>query len=218
LTVLEGRFGFLETFLGSARIDVDGLLQKLGHRPYSVTQLIEKRYPGTALNQLPVELMRRLIQQHGLKTQDIAEIRLELPSERQNFASGHYTGPFTRRVHAMGSCVFQLGMLLLDGDLRMDRFDDVSNPIINAVTKQTRVQFVHGKPIRYARMLVRTTAGKEYEAQGDEFRFEREDPRSIMEREARGVLPSEKIERFLQVLADLERVDYAAELMASLVP
>ena len=69
-TVIEGRYGFADAFLGCADIDSDAIAASLG-RGYAVMESCEKRYPGTALNQVPIELMRSLAIDEGLHAGDV---------------------------------------------------------------------------------------------------------------------------------------------------
>jgi 2-methylcitrate dehydratase PrpD len=215
--VLEGRFGFLESFVGSAAVDADVLLRSLG-RDYVILDSCEKRYPGTALNQVPIELMRGLVAEHRLTAADIVAVHIDVPIERRNFATSHSTGPFTHRIHATASAAFQLAIMVLDGELNPARYDELANPDILALARKMHFEFVTGKPIRYCRLTVHTNAGQVLVREGDHFSFELEDDRVIMEREARGVLPPEKVERFAELLQNLEKLDDAAMLVACLVP
>lgn len=216
-TVLEGRFGFIESFLGTSRIDVDELMSSFGH-DYAIMGSCEKRYPGTALNQVPIELMRALVQELGITAPDIESVHIELPIERKNFAAGHATGPFTTRTSAASSVAFQLALLLLDGELKQSRYDDFANPEIFEFTRKCKVDYVQGKFIRYAKLDVRTLAGRHFVREGEDFLFPPEEARAIMEREATGVLPSDKIARFLDLLENLEHVEDASQLVKCLIP
>jgi 2-methylcitrate dehydratase PrpD len=216
-TVLEGKFGFLESFLGTTRVDMDGLIDSLGH-DYVILSSCEKRYPGTALNQVPIELMRALAQEQALKASDIDTVHLELPIERRNFAAGHAIGPFPDRTSASSSVAFQLAILLLDGELRDSRYEEYSSAEIFAITRRFTCEHVQGKPIRYAKLDVRTRSGQRFIREGEDFLFPPENARTIMERDAAGVLPPRQIARFLSLLESLEHLDDASQLIQCLVP
>jgi 2-methylcitrate dehydratase PrpD len=175
----------------------------------------EKRYPGTGLNQVPIELMRELIRQEGLTPADIDRIHVDFPIERKNFGGGHGKGPFLKGT-AASSVAFQFALLLLDGDLRLERYEQLDNPEILAIVDRCDFDFVHGKPIRYARLKVRTTDGRAFEPEGEEFFFEPEEHRTMVERGAVGILPQPQIDRFLDLLDHLEDVDDASELVRCL--
>jgi 2-methylcitrate dehydratase PrpD len=216
-TTLEGRFGFIETFLGDTRVDIEELIASLG-RNYAIMTSHEKRYPGTALNHVPIELMRTLVHQQRLRAADVAEIRIELPSERRNFAASHSTGPFPQRINAVASLPFQLGMLLLDGDLVYSRYGELTNPTLLGIARKCRCEFLEGRSIRYARLRVRTVDGREFVTEGERFSYEPEPAHVMLERDATGVLPPQQIENFLALLARLEHLEDVGELLHSLVP
>jgi 2-methylcitrate dehydratase PrpD len=216
-TTLEGRFGFIETFLGETRIDIGELMASVG-RNYAIMTSHEKRYPGTALNHVPIELMRCLVRKERLRAPDIEEIRIELPIERRNFAASHSTGPFPRHINAVASLPFQLAMLLLDGDLVYARYDERTNPALLNVVRKCHCDFVPGKPIRHAKLRVRTLDNREFVVEGERFGYEPESSRVMLERDAAGVLPPQQIARAIELLEGLERLDDVTQLMRSLTP
>ncbi|MDE0001960.1 MAG: MmgE/PrpD family protein [Rhodospirillaceae bacterium] len=215
-TVLEGEFGFLETFLGSAEYDQDALLASLG-RDYAIMTSEEKHYPGTGLNQVPIELMRGFVLNDRIGAGDVESIHVTLPAERKNFRASYARGPFTPRT-SPSSALFQFGALLVDGDLRPDRYEDVDHPDIRRLIDNTRVDFVDGKSVRYARLEVATRDGRVLVGEGDEFAYEPESPEAILTREADGILAEAKIERACELIGGLENVGDVAELTACLVP
>lgn len=216
-TAIEGRFGFLDSFFGGARIDPGLLFESLG-RDFVVLDTCEKRYPGTALNQVPIELMRDLVLTHKLRADDMESLHIQVPVERQNFDEGHLTGPFTSRAQAISSCAFQLAIVLTDGYAKQSRYDEFADPRIQSVVDRMSFQFVTGKPIRYARLELRTTAGHVHVQEGYKFRHPPEPARDIMEREAAGILPRNKIEGFLELLERLEDISDMGQVMECLTP
>lgn len=215
-TVLEGEFGFIQTFLGGAEIDQDALLASLG-RDYAVMTSEEKHYPGTGLNQVPIELMRGFVLKDGIRADDVRSIRVTFPAERKNFRASYARGPFTPRT-SPSSALFQFGALLVDGELRLDRYEDVNNPVIARLIDKTRVDFVDDRSVRYARLEVTTTDGRVLVGEGDRFSYEPESPQDILMREAQGVLSDRKVRRACELIDGLEEVGDVAELTACLAP
>src|SRR5262249_7843057 len=86
-TALEGRYGFFDTFVGKS-FDADKLIASLG-RDYQIMNWVEKRYPGTGLNIVGIELMREIVKSEKLKPDDVREVRFMVPDERRNFEAGH---------------------------------------------------------------------------------------------------------------------------------
>lgn len=216
-TVIEGKYGFAEAFLGSAVIDADAIVESLG-RDRAVMESCEKRYPGTALNQVPIELMRTLVIDEGLRAGDVERIRIVFPQERRRFSAGHELGPFDSRGVAASSFAFQCAMLLLDGQQDPARYDDFANPHIQSVVSMMSVDFVPDRPIRYARIEVETRSGGRLVREGDDFRFAPDQTRIVLERDAAGVLPDDRIERLIGLLDDLENVADVGDLTECLCP
>ncbi|WP_395646305.1 MmgE/PrpD family protein [Terricaulis sp.] len=213
-TVLEGRFGFIEAFLGEAALDQNAMLASLGHN-HAIMQSCEKRYPGTGLNQVPIELMRAIVHEEGVRAHRVERIDIDLPKERENFAAGHATGPFQPAI-APSSAAYQCAMMLLDGDLDFSRYAQTDNRDILDVIDRTHFHFVDGKPIRYARIVLQCKDGRRIERSGDSFFFEPETPRTLIERHGAQILPDAQINRFLDLLENLEDVEDASTLVESL--
>lgn len=213
---IEGKRGFWDAF-GLPGLDSDALVSSLG-RNFVILDSTEKPYPGTALNNVPIGLMRELVRGHSLRAEDMERLLIQLPIERKNKAAAHSTGPFASRSEAVCSCAFHLAIVLMHGGPNPNRYDEFSNPDIQALMGRMRVEFVTGKPIRYARLEFRTTGGQMWVLEGEQSPIPLEPAREIIEREAAGILPRNKIDRLLQLLDDLENVTDVAEVMESLTP
>ena len=214
-TVIEGRHGFADAFLGAAEIDADAIAAALG-RDYAVMESCEKRYPGTALNQVAIELLRTLVIDDGLRAADVAHIRIVFPEQRQQFSAGHETGAFTSAGQAASSFAYQCAMLLLDGRQDPARYHDFANPDILSVIAKMSVDFVPDRPIRYTRIEAETLSGRRLVREGDDFKFAPDQTRIVLERDAAGVLPDDRIKRLTGLLDGLESVADIAELTSCL--
>ena len=210
-TVIEGKYGFADAFLGGREIDADAIVDRLGD-DYTVMKSCEKRYPGTALNQIPIELMRQLVIEDGIRADDVARIRITFPEERKQFSAGHELGRIDNSGLAASSFAFQCAMLLLDGEQDPARYEDFDNPAINEILDKMFVDFVPDKPVRYTRIDLETTAGESYVEEGDDFQFSPDQTREVLERDGVGVLPDKNIDRAIELLDDLENVDDVREL------
>jgi hypothetical protein len=111
---------------------------------------------------------------------------------------------------------FHVAIVLLDTETRWERFNEIDNPEILGLIDKIDVQFVDGKPIRYARVEVRTKDGKSYVAEGDEYYHPPEPVAKILEREAGGILPKSKIARFSVLYERLEQLDDVSEMVKCL--
>jgi len=216
-TTLEGRYGFLEAFCPNVRIDVEKLMASFGH-DYMIVEALEKRYPGSALNQVSIEAMRDMVMRKLFTADDVVSIRVSVPVERQKIDILHSTGPFEDSVRSTQSAAFQMAMLVVDGELNFARYADFNNPQIMAVVRKTSFEFVAGRPLRYAKIEVFTKDGTRHMREGTHFAFPPQDPYTIIERYAARLLPGSQIRRFVDLLGNLEQVSDISQLTACLVP
>lgn len=221
--VLEGRFGFFDSFLGEAPADLDAALDSLG-QTFEIDNATIKRYPGTGLNIVPIELMTMLMRDHHLASDSIVAIEIELPEERANFDAGHSTGPFGTRVQASSSVAFQLAMVLtgvLDIEQpyhqMLERYDqEFGTPAVDAIIEKTRVILVRGRPIRYARVTVTKSDGRQVSSVGDGHDVPWVDWLPWLIERSDGLVPDEQVKRLVHLVTDLENLDDVSELMACL--
>jgi len=216
-TVIEGKYGFIDTFLGGRGFDADAIAKRLG-TDYSVMESCEKRYPGTALNQVPIELMRKLVIDDGIRAADLEDIRIVFPVERKKFDAGHELGAFKNPGLAASSFAYQCAMLLLDGKLDPDRYEQTDNPDILTLLEKMSVHFVPDKPIRYTRIELKAKSGKLFVEEADDFKFAPNQTRLLIERDAESVLPQNSIHELIDMLDNLEHLDDISKLTKCLAP
>jgi 2-methylcitrate dehydratase PrpD len=217
MTVLEGRFGFLDIFSPNARIDASKMMASFG-RDHVIVEALEKRYPGTAANQVPIEAMRDMVTKGLVKADNIDSIIVSVPIERKNIAVINSIGPFDDSHTTPSSFAFQMAMLIIDGDLHFHRYAEIDNPEIMAVVRRIRVEFVEGRPIRYAKVEVVTKNGKVHMREGTHFAFPAQDPFTIIAKYAAPFLPKDRIQRFVDLLDRLETLPDVSEMIACLAP
>jgi 2-methylcitrate dehydratase PrpD len=212
-TVLEGRYGFFETFFGGVPKSVQAL-ELNGAAPSEILGTTTKRYPGTGLNIVGVELMRELVRSERIRAQDVERIDLVLPAERENFADGHALGPF-RRWRACSSLPFQMAMVLVDGgETKFERYLEPENVDILGVTGRTRIAFEPGhRDERYARFELVTKDGRRYRREGEEYAFPPLDLAAEIVAAGSGRVPERKLVRATELLARLGELRDVGELM-----
>jgi 2-methylcitrate dehydratase PrpD len=223
--VLEGRFGFFDSFLGEVPADLDAALDSLG-QTFEIDNATVKRYPGTALNIVPIDLMSMLMRAHHLTPDNVAAIEVELPEERANFDAGHSTGPFHSRVQASSSAAFQLAMVLT-GALEIDqpyarlieRYDRAfASPEVDEIVGKTKVVLVQGRPIRYARVSVTTADGANVSSAGEGHELPWVDWMPWLVERSDGLVGDDRLRVLVGLVSELENVDDVSELLACLRP
>lgn len=214
-TVLEGRFGFYRTFFGGMPPGLPQALDSLG-TVFEIENATTKRYPGTALNIVPIELMIELVREHRLTPDQVSQIELTLPVERANFAEGHATGPFPDRAAATSSAVFQVAIALLDGGLDLARYDQLDNPAIREIVSRISVALVPDRPIRYAQLQITTTDGRRLARERASHNFSGTDWLPWLIQRAAGTMGDDLLARVTELVDGLEDVKDVAELMRCL--
>jgi 2-methylcitrate dehydratase PrpD len=214
-TVLEGPYGFFETFFGSVPESVEALCLD-GEPPEEILETTTKRYPGTGLNIVGIELMRELVRTEGIASDDVERIVLTLPTERENFAAGHkLTGLEAWR--ACSSLPFQMAMVILDrGETDFARYYEPADPDIASVLARFELHFETGhRDERYTRFELSTRDGRRYVREGESHTFPRLDPAAEIRRAGEGLVPDARLRSAGALMERLETLDDVAALMAA---
>jgi len=215
--VLEGRYGFFETFFGSVPPGMESW-EPDGALGAEILGTTTKRYPGTGINIVPIELMRELVRTERLAPDQVARIDITLPKERENFAMGHSLGPY-ERWRACSSLPFQLAMLIVDGgDTDFARYDQPDNAELLGLVSRMRVGFVDGRVERYAKLELTTTDGRRHVREGEDFAFPRLDARAELVAAGRDLVPESKLLRAAELLERLPSLGEVGELMECFIP
>jgi 2-methylcitrate dehydratase PrpD len=217
-TILEGRYGFYETFFGGVPEGLDDTLAALREH-HAVLDATTKRYPGTGANIVAVELLRDMVREHGLDPARVANVHLTLPTERENFSGGHVRGPF-KPWRAASSVYFQCAIVILDqGRTDFARYERPNEPEILDMVSRIESEFEDGHgTLRFARVRVTTTDGQVHERAGDWYTFPKIDAAAELREAGKALLPEAKLERAARLIAELEGLDDVAELMQHLRP
>jgi 2-methylcitrate dehydratase PrpD len=217
-TILEGRYGFYETFFGSVPAGLDDTLGAL-RKHHAVLDATTKRYPGTGANIVAVELLREMVREHGLDPGHVAKVHLTLPTERENFAGGHQRGPF-KPWRAASSVYFQCAIVIVDrGRTDFARYERPNEPETLEMVSRIDSEFEDGHgTLRFARVRVTTTDGQVHERAGDWYTFPKIDAAAELREAGRSLLTEAKLEQSARLIAELEHLDDVAELMQHLRP
>jgi 2-methylcitrate dehydratase PrpD len=217
-TVLEGRYGFFETFLGAVPRNI-AAWNLTAERGAEMLGARVKRLPGTAWNVVPIEMMRELVRNERLQPEQVARVDIALADARRNFTLGHSLGPF-EPWRACSSAPFQMAMVLLDGgESRLERYSQPQLPELLAIVGRMHVTLEPGHASDdYARIEVTTTDGRHLRREGHQFVYARWDDREELIAAGREKLPHDQLARAADMLANLSEVDDVAGLMACFIP
>lgn len=215
-TILEGKYGFFATLLGRAP-DTDAVIAKLGSDP-EILRATQKRYPGTAMNIVPIQIMLELTQRHRLTAANVAHVEIELPDERRTFEDSFSTGPFPTSTQAASSVAFQAAIILLDGHIDFARYQQLDNAEILAVVKKITIKLAPHANNRYARVTITLADGRTFDREGQDYQFAPIDAIAWLSRDGERFVPKANLERFATLAGNLEKVQDVGELLRCLVP
>ncbi|HXF36943.1 MAG TPA: MmgE/PrpD family protein [Actinomycetota bacterium] len=207
-TALEGDLGFFRTFFGGIPAGLEASVGSLGHR-FEIENATAKRYPGTALNIVPIELMLDAVRRYGLSAERVRSVTVFLPAQRSNFREGHAPGPFPSRSRAASSVIFQLAIALLDGRIEHRRYADVGDPDVLDTAGKIRVELEPGHGVTYARLELEMEDGGRHTLEGEGIVLPPTDWPGMLRREGRR-LP--EVERLIEMIRRLEALPDAALL------
>jgi 2-methylcitrate dehydratase PrpD len=217
-TVMEGRFGFFDTFVGNRPFDAQAFCASLGH-DFQIMGSVEKRYPGTGLNIIAIEAAREIVAAERLQSQQVREVRVFIPEERRNFGAGHSSGPFTSEISTPSSVAYQIGMILLDGELDFRRYAQFTDRTLLAAVAKVKPVLVPGKSnIRWTRVEFELTDGRTVAREAEQYEFPPIAPFDRLSAAAEGFLGSAQIARLFEIVMRLDREQSVAPLMDCLVP
>lgn len=193
-SVLEGKFGFLNTFCRDA--EPERLTKGLGTEWHGLKTTI-KRYACHITAHVPVTLALELKAKHGLSGEDVAQIRIaggekmvshHAIADPQDLAMAQYSTPFCTA----------LALYLDPTDPRSFSEASLKDPRIRALAKSTQVELREAAPGDTAlasRVTLRLKDGREVSAEAQDFKG----------MPARPLPREELLEKFLKLTSHHER-------------
>ena len=217
LAVMEGRFGFWNTFFKGVPPGLEDSFDSLGAE-FEIMNTTTKRYPGTGLNIVPIELATRLVNDHALGAGNTRSVTIFLPVERENFTTGHMHPPFETEVAARSSVVLAIAIILATGRFDAALVREYTRPDLVELCGRIRVVLEEGHPIRYARIEVATRDGRSPAAEGHDHVFERAEWRRWLAVGGSDVLGCDALGGVVEMVDRLEDVDDVNDLTTLLRP
>jgi 2-methylcitrate dehydratase PrpD len=212
--ILEGKYGFYATLIGR-QPDADALVARLAHDP-GILRATQKRYPGTAMNIVPIQLVMELAEREHLSAANVERVDLELPEGRSEFELSLSTGPYATRPYAESAVPFPIALILLDGRIDLSRYDDFNNPQVLAVAQRVFIKLAPHSNNRYARVRTTTKDGRSFEREGDDYVFPPLDATAWLAKDGEKFVPRANLERFGAAVQTLETVDDLAQVSSLL--
>ena len=217
LAVMEGRFGFWNTFFTGVPPTLDDSLATLGNE-FEIMNATTKRYPGTGLNIVPIELTTHLVEDHSLTVANTRSVTVFLPAERENFVTGHMHPPFESEASARSSLVLAIATILATGRIDPALVKQYARPDLVELCSRIRVVLEDGHPIRYARIEIATRDGRSVAAQGHDHSFDPAEWLRWLSIGGTDVLGGDALAALVETMDRLEDLDDVADLTTLLRP
>jgi 2-methylcitrate dehydratase PrpD len=224
---IDGDYGFFSAFHGRGNYTVAGVEHRLGtHWSIVDPGLTIKRYPCCGGNLRALDAARAIIEEHGIKVADVA--RLEVDVHPDLLCTVRFHKP-TQGFRGKFSLDYVLAAMLLDGRVDLDSFSDEYCNSARMRTSIDKVQInAHAEwpndevSRRKAPVTIAMKDGRKFTKTVEKVRGS---PGNPMTREellgkyrgcASRVLNSERLERSIAALENLDKVPTAKELMDTL--
>lgn len=213
-TILEEQYGYYPTVVGMP--PPLKAIENLGIEP-EILRATQKRYPGTAMNIVPIELLRSILMENKLGSSAVDRVEIELPEDRSTFNTSISPGPYPTRTQAESSVVFQAAIMLRDGDNQNSvRFDHPNVPEIRAEIEKISVRLIRHSNDRYARLTVHKKDGTIFTKDGAHHDFPPLDGKAWLRKDGETLLPGERLDQFAASVRRMENVRNVTSLMSLL--
>jgi len=219
--VIELESGFADAYFGKGNYNLDKMTDNLGN-PYHIVNpgLDLKKYPCCFGTQWSLDALIPLLKEHNIAYEDIESVALVTPAQ-QVFLDR--TDPQTE-IECKFSLPYVIGATILDGKPEIDTFHEPRIFSQRQREAMKKVKITHS-PAATARsaewvndVIVKLKNGKEYKKSvGFPTPLGLDDIITKYRECAQLVLPSKQVERSLEIMLNLEKLEDATLLMDALM-
>lgn len=135
--ILEGEKGFFYAFTGEQR-DIEERCDKLG-KEWGIFEVSFKPYPVCAINQVPVHMLRQMMQEHPFSMKDVQKIRIGLCPYDAQYPGIDWKGPYSGYGAALMSAQFCLAVLVKEGKVTVEALGQVHDPEILRLVQRIEI-------------------------------------------------------------------------------
>jgi 2-methylcitrate dehydratase PrpD len=224
---IDGDYGFFSAFHGEGNYDLGKVGDKLGSH-WSIVDpgLTVKRYPCCGGNLRALDAARGLIEENGIKFDDVAKLEVDVHPDLLNTVRFHKP---TQGFRGKFSLDYVLAAMLLDARVDLDSFSDAYCNSAGMRASLAKVE-IHTHPEwgddpaarRRSPVTITLKDGRKVTKTVDKVRGSPGNPMTRDELLAKyhgcaaRVLSAERLERSIMALENLEKLATAAELMDTL--
>ena len=213
-TMIEGKGGLYSSHVARVPDELEEKLQALGDE-FEVMNVRTKRYLGSGLNIVPMELMLQLVKARALRAEDVARIDVTLPQDREQREA--YRESKVGK-HPAGSLRFLVAGVVSAGKVDPEGFARDRDKRLDAVLDNVHLHFEPSRQSRYCRIEVTTARGERFAAEGEDHVFPPIAWDEWLAEGGRQILSAQQLERLLELVQGLEDVDDLQEVTRCLAP
>jgi 2-methylcitrate dehydratase PrpD len=167
---LLSKFGYFFLYAKGCK-DPNIMTKDLGKKYYGESYF--KPYPCGMPNHVAMDCALRLLRNHGITTEDIAEVIIHVP--HGSIGRSYYAKPFIIRDFPHGDAIFSypytVATALLHGSVGLTNFTEeaILDPKVNALTAKTKLEELpesEGAGLMDVKLTVKMKNGKEYSESG----------------------------------------------------
>jgi len=213
--VLEGPYGFYAPQLGGVPSDAEAHLATLGQR-YHIRTAAMKPHPCTAINLVPLALLRALLREHRIDPNEVRAVRVRRSRTTGQVPNVHSYGPFGHQYVATSSLPFAVAALLTDGEVHPHRFLEPDDPALLSMTHLVQIDEVDGWDLMTHDVELEVADGRVLTAHGDGDCLVPPDADALLEQYGTPIVGAEKVAMLSAKLARLEQLADVRSVAAGL--
>lgn len=157
---LEGKFGFYQAFAGTTD-QAEMAIQDLGKR-FLIMETLYKPYPVCAAQQVPINLILKLVRENYIHASDIAQITERVPYWEAVFPGSNNPGPFETNIQAVLSAQFCAAAAFLAKPVNSHKFYINQYDDIEVSTLAKRIKLIGERDRKALKIEVELNDGKKY--------------------------------------------------------
>ena len=217
---LEGPYGFYATQLGGVPLAEHGVPDGLGRR-FEIMSAVLKPHPCTALNLVPINMVRSELRRTGRPGSEIKRIWIGRARAAGRVPNIHNYGPFERRAgasSAISSLPCALAVLLTETEITPRAFDQVNDERLAPIMAKIEIELVDGPGLLDHEVRIDLVGGETFRLSGGSEFLPQPDGRRLLEINGAPVIGREAVDRLVTAVATLESAPNLHEITVCLNP
>ena len=215
-TSLDGEFGFYRAFMGHVPKEIEEEISAIG-KDLEIMEVTNKLHPCCGYHIAAIELMKRMIKTHSLEPEAIKKVKVSISPPAID-PTRNMQGPFKTQLLALVSLPFSIAIVILDGDVNLERFKKFNDREIVEVCHKVDVFGKEGLNLLAAEIEIIGENGKTYYGILEKYDPTRDELKREFVNDATNIIGKDKGSRFLSELDRLESVKNISILTECLSP